>query len=68
MNMPTDLEADAEALAEMIEQEGCTVDREALTDYLEELGPDGAEDLLNASDPGGLVDELEESDLNLLEW
>ncbi len=68
MTEPVDLEAAAEGLAEMMEQEGCTVDREALADFIEELGPEGAEDLLSASDPGGLVDELEEMDLNLLEW
>ena len=63
-----DLEAAAEVLAEMIEQEGVNVDRDALQDMLEELGPDDAEMLLDATDPGGLVDTLEEIEPDLLEW
>ena len=61
------LDAAAESLAEMIEQEGVDVDQDALQDLLEELGPEGAEELLGASDPGGLVDTLEEMDSDL-EW
>ena len=67
MNESTDLDADADALAAMLEDEGCDVDRERLADLLEELGPEGSEDLLNATDPGGLVDTLDEMDLDLLE-
>lgn len=62
-----DLEAEAEELAEMIEQEGCTVDQDHLGDILEE-SPELGEGLLNATDPGGLVDELEDMFPDLLDW
>lgn len=68
MTAPVDLEAAAEGLAEMMEQEGPSVDVAALADLLEELGQEGAEELLNATDPGGLVDTLDEIAPDLLEW
>lgn len=69
MNMydEMDLEAEAEGLAEMIEQENCAVDRDRLADILEEF-PDLGEELLNATDPGGLVDEMEDMFPGLLDW
>ena len=63
-----DLDTDAELLAEMAEQVGVGVDRDALADLLEELGPEGSEELLGAADPGGLVDTLDEMDFDGLEW
>ncbi len=63
-----ELDAAAEALAEVVEHEGVHVDQDALQDLLEELGPEGAEELLGATDPGGLVDTLEEMDSDLVEW
>ena len=68
MRMPPSLDDDADAIAEMAEQAGVSVDRDALHDMLEEFGADGVEELLNAADPGGLVDELDAMDPNLLEW
>ena len=68
MRMPTSLDDDADAIADMAEQAGVSVDRAALHDMLEELGPEGVEELLDAADPGGLVDELDAMDSNLLEW
>ena len=68
MRMPPSLDDDADAIAEMAEQAGVSVDRAALHDMLEELGAEGVEELLDAADPGGLVDELDAMDLNLLEW
>ena len=64
----TDLDTDAELVAEMVEQVGVGVDREAMQDLLEELGPEGSEELLGAADPGGLLDELGEMDFDGLEW
>lgn len=63
-----DLEAAAELVADMVEQVGVGVDRDALADLLEELGPEGSEELLGATDPGGLLDELGEMDFDGLEW
>ena len=68
MRMPTSLDDDADAIADMAEQAGVSVDRAALHDMLEELGAEGVEELLDAADPGGLVDELDAMDSNLLEW
>ena len=62
-----DLEAEADELAEMIEQEYCAVDRDRLADILEEF-PDLGEEFLNATDPGGLVDDLEAQFPDLLDW
>ena len=67
MTVPRDLYEDADEVAETIEQVGVGVDREALQDMLEELGPEGVEELLDATDPGGLLDELAEMDPSLLE-
>ena len=64
----TDLATDAELLADMVEQVGVGVDRDALQDLLEELGPEASEELLGATDPGGLLDELAEMDFDGLEW
>ena len=63
-----DLEAAAELVAEMLEQEGVSVDRGALYDLLEESGPEGSEEILGATDPGGLLDTLGEMDADVLEW
>ena len=63
-----DLDTAAEVLAEMMEGQGVGVDRHALQDLLEELGPEDAAELLGATDPGGLVDTLDEMDPSLLEW
>jgi len=63
-----DLDTAAELVADMVEQVGVGVDREALQDLLEELGPEGAEELLSAADPGGLLDELGEMDFDGLGW
>ena len=68
MRMPTSLDDDADAIADMAEQAGVSVDRDALHDMLEECGAEGVEELLDAADPGGLVDELDAMDSNLLEW
>ena len=68
MRMPTSLDDDADAIADMAEQAGVSVDRAALHDMLEELGAEGVEELLDAADPGGLVDELDAMDSKLLEW
>ena len=68
MRMPPSLDDDADAIADMAEQAGVSVDRAALHDMLEELGAEGVEELLDAADPGGLVDELDAMDSNLLEW
>ena len=63
-----DLDAAAELVADMVEQVGVGVDRDAMKDLLEEVGPEGSDELLNAVDPGGLVDTLDEMDFNGLEW
>ena len=63
-----DLEAAAELVADMVEQVGVGVDRDALADLLEELGDEGSGELLSAADPGGLLDELGEMDFDGLEW
>ena len=55
-------------MAEIIEQEGVTVDVDTLADRLEEWGPEVADDLISASDPGGLVDTLDDMDPDLLNW
>jgi len=68
MRMPTSLDDDADAIADMAEQAGVSVDRAALHDMLEELGSEGVEDFLDAADPGGLVDDLDAMDSSLLEW
>ena len=68
MTEPVELDAAAEGLAEIIEQEGGSVDVEALADRLEEWGSEVADDLLSASDPGGLADTLDDMDPDLLEW
>ena len=67
MTEPIELGAAAESMAEIIEQEGVSVDVDALQDLLEELSPEDADELLNASDPGGLVDTLDDMDPDLLE-
>ena len=63
-----DLETATELLAETVEQEGVRVNREALRNVLEELGSEGTEKLLAATDPGGLLDAFDEMDADLLEW
>ena len=63
-----DLDTAADLVADMIGEVGVGVDREAMQDLLEELGPDGAEELLSAADPGGLLDDLGEMDFDGLEW
>ena len=68
MTEPVDLDAAAEGMAEIIEQEGVSADVEALEGLLEEPGSEDARELLDASDPGGLVDTLDDLDPDLLEW
>ena len=68
MRILPSLDDDADAIADMAEQAGVSVDRAALHDMLEELGPEGVEELLDAADPGGLADDLDAMDSNLLEW
>ena len=62
-----DLEAEAQELAEVIAQEGGTVDQEWLAQILE-TDPELGEELLNATDPGGLADDLADTFPGLLDW
>ena len=48
MSEPVELDAAAEGMAEIIEQQGVSVDLDALTDRLEEWGPEVTDDLLSA--------------------
>jgi len=57
------LEAGAEMLSEIIHQEGYDVDEERRAEVLED-----SPELMDASDPGGIVDELADLDPDLLEW
>ena len=68
MTEPIELRAAAEGMAEIIAQEGVSVDVDTLASRLEEWGPEVADDLLSATDPGGLVDTLDDMDPDLLDW
>ena len=62
-----DLEGAAEMLTETIEEGGRTVDQAGLEEFIEETSPEELESLLDASDPGGLVDDLDDMDPDLLD-
>ena len=68
MNDDIVLDAAAEILTEMMEGEGRTVDQARLEEFIEETSPEVLESLLDASDPGGLMDTLDDMDPDLLGW
>ncbi len=67
MTLEIDLEGAAEMLRETIEEECRTVDQARLEEFIEETSPEELESLLDASDPGGLIDDLDDMDPDLLD-
>lgn len=68
MTEPIELRAAAEGMAEIIAQEGVSVDVDTLASRLGEWGSEVADDLVSATDAGGLVDTLDDLDQDLLRW